>query len=158
MKTENVRKITALEAELSSALPLDQMRERLSYIDKTLKEKIAESMTRLNAVEISEVFAQLMKRVSAIFSGKRVTAFVNGVSEAAFNALVKQSIPSLTITAFKPLSDAAGLVSALKDPRGFIFETEDRRIRYRGTFDELVHRMLEDNRDTLLTALFGKDI
>jgi V/A-type H+-transporting ATPase subunit E len=155
MDVENARRIAAQEQELAAAMPLDQMRERLSFMEKRLLEELKGCFKAMTAKEIAEVFSVLIRRVSSIFSGKRITVYAGGIGEAEAKRMLADCIPSAAIIGIKPITDIA---SPLQDPRGLILETEDKKIRYRGTFDELTRILLEEHRDTLVESLFGKDI
>jgi V/A-type H+-transporting ATPase subunit E len=161
MEADSGRKIAALRAELAASLPLDRMRERLSFIEKTVDSELTKCISALSAAEQATVFSTLVTRVATVFAGKRVTAYVDGIGEAELRSMLKAALPSVTVIGIRPLSEAAEKGTAggrLRDARGLILETEDRRIRFRGTFDEMIRRLMEDDRDALVAALFGKDI
>jgi V/A-type H+/Na+-transporting ATPase subunit E len=161
MEADSGRKIAALRAELAASLPLDRMRERLSFIEKTVDTELTKCINALSAAEQTTVFSTLIKRVAPVFAGKRVMAYTNGIGEPELRPMLKAAIPSATVIGIQPLTDAARNRPAdllPRDPRGLILETEDRRIRYRGTFDEMIRRLMDEDRDALVAALFGKDI
>ena len=161
MQEDNTRRIAALEQELAATLPLDRMRERLSFIEKTLVGKLKECFEGLTAKEIADVFTVLVRRVDSIFSGKRIMAYVGGIGEGEAKELLMACIPSAVIVGIKPLAEAAVGGSGgtiLPVPRGLVLESEDKRILYRGTFDELARLLLDEQRDALVESLIGKDV
>lgn len=161
MEEDNTRRIAALKQELAATLPLDRMRERLSYIEKTLIGKLKECFEGLTAIETAEVFSVLIRRVASIFSGKRITAYVGGIADSEAIKMLTACIPSAVVIGIRPLAEAAAMGTGeviLPVARGLVLESEDKRILYRGTFNELARLLLEEHRDALVESLIGKDV
>ncbi len=161
MEEDNTRRIAALKQELAATLPLDRMRERLSYIEKTLVGKLKECFEGLTEKETSDVFTVLIRRVASIFPGKRIMAYVGGIGDGEAKKMLTAFIPSAVVIGIKPLAEASvGMVgeAILPVSRGIVLESEDKRILYRGTFDELARLLLDEKRDALMESLIGKDV
>jgi V/A-type H+-transporting ATPase subunit E len=149
------RKIGAMRAELDAALPLDFMRTRLAFTEEALRSQLDGFFASLSAAEISRIILTLIKRVSQVFAGKNVKAFVGGLEAKTAEKMLREQIPGVTVAQIKPISEAGGRKAA-KDSQGIIIETEDEKIRYRGTFGELRLILMEDHREELMSALLGK--
>jgi V/A-type H+-transporting ATPase subunit E len=148
MGEECEREIRALHDELQASLPLDFMRARLSFIEEALRRQLREFFDELSSVEKVEIITALVKRVETLFTGKRVVAYVNGIPASEAEKLLRV-FPGIVVDAVKPLPPEKG--------GGIVLETPDEKIRYRGTFNEIQERLLEEHREELKTALLGKD-
>jgi V/A-type H+-transporting ATPase subunit E len=149
------RKIGAVRAELDAALPLDFMRTRLAFTEEALRSQLDGFFSSLSAAEVSRIISTLIKRVSQVFEGKHIKAFVGGLEAKTAEKMLREQIPGVTVAEVRPISEAGGRKAA-KDSQGIIIETEDEKIRYRGTFGELRQILMEDYREELVSALLGK--
>ncbi len=149
--------VDALGRELDASIPLDRMRERLTFMEKTLVDSVREVFKSLTQKETRAFFVFLIRRISGIFSGKHVLVRVEGMAEAEVRKLLTDTVPSISIESLEPLTGAGGALLP-SDGRGLILETTDRKIHYRGTFNEIARIIMEERRDEFVKSLFGKDI
>jgi vacuolar-type H+-ATPase subunit E/Vma4 len=160
MEAECEAKIARMREELNAALPLDFKRARLSYMEETLKEKLDGIFTSLSKKESLSILSSIISRVAHVFEGKKVRVFTDMTSLDVENML-KEAIKDISILSVQPM-DRARKVESVKRSSvkgsalpGILLETEDGKIRYRGTFAELREMLLEEYREELATALFG---
>ncbi len=149
-----------MRAELESALPLDFMRTRLAFTEEAVRGQLEAFFGSLSNADVAQIVSTLVKRVSAIFSGKRIMAFVGGMDAKAAEKLLRAEIPNATVTGIKPIAEA-GSVGGKKvagSEQGIVLETEDGKIRYRGTFRELQQILMEEHREEIVSALLGKNV
>ena len=148
-------RIAALRQELVSTLPLDFMRARLSFIQGALSQALTSLVSSLSNAECARIIGGQMALCAEAFGSARVVITYAGLTAEEARALVGGSLPGVTIDTVKLQGDdPSGLAAA----RGVIVETTDRGKRYRGTMDEMTHSLLEEYREQLVTALFGKDV
>ncbi len=154
------RKRAGMRAELESALPLDFMRTRLAFTEEAVRGELDAFFGSLSSTEVAGIISTLVKRVSRIFSGKHIIAFVGGMDAKAAEKLLRAEIPEVNVAGVKPITEA-GIVGGKKvagGEQGIVLETEDRKIRYRGTFRELQQMLMEEHREELVSALLGKSV
>ncbi len=154
------RKRAGMRAELESALPLDFMRTRLAFTEEAVRGQLAAFFGSLSSTDVTGIVTTLVKRVSRIFSGKRVIAFVGGIEAKAVEKILRAEIPGVSVAGVKPIAEAggAGGKSEASGGQGVVLETEDGKIRYRGTFWELQQMLMEEHREELVSALLGKNV
>jgi vacuolar-type H+-ATPase subunit E/Vma4 len=144
----------ALQQELDASLPLDFMRTRLSFTQEAVSKALQDLFDSLSEADIRKVLAGCLSRVKSAFSGARVTVEHAGISAELARSIVREGLPGVTIDAVTALSGDAAADSG----RGVIVQTVDGRRRFRGTLKEVTGVLLEDHREELVTALFGKDV
>jgi vacuolar-type H+-ATPase subunit E/Vma4 len=148
-------RVAALRQELTTTLPLDFMRTRLSFIQEALSRSLADLFASLSNADCARIIGRQLGLCASAFDGATVVVWHAGLSADEARKLVQGSLPGATVDAVKPLAADAMEKGAL---RGVIVETSDRGKRYRGTMNEMTQFLLEEYREQLVTALFGKDV
>jgi vacuolar-type H+-ATPase subunit E/Vma4 len=166
-------RIARMREELDAALPLDFKRARLSFIEAALNARLDEVFGSLSKTEALTILGALVARVSSLFEGKKVIVYTDGLSAPEVQKVLMEGITGVSILDMRPMKEAALRHGAARrratgrgtrDPSenheisGFVLESEDGKIRFRGTFLELRETLMEEYREELATTLFGKDV
>jgi vacuolar-type H+-ATPase subunit E/Vma4 len=144
----------ALRQELVSSLPLDFMRTRLSFIQDAVSAAMKDLFDSLSPSDVQRIIGGRLKKAAYAFAGTRVTAEYAGMDPEAVKRLIAASVPGATVEAVTPMEGEL----ASRAGKGIILRTSDGSRRYRGTLTELANLLLEEHREELVTALFGKDV
>jgi vacuolar-type H+-ATPase subunit E/Vma4 len=147
-------RLEALRQELASSLPLEYLRARLVFIQEAVTGGLRAFFEGLSSLELDRIVGQMLARAADSFKGARVVVSYAGIGADAARRIVQESIPGVIVAEVKALpEDAAALAG-----KGVILETADGSTRCRGTLSELTGLLLEEHREELMTALFGKDV
>ncbi|HEY9595479.1 MAG TPA: hypothetical protein VHE79_13440 [Spirochaetia bacterium] len=144
----------ALRQELEASLPLDFMRTRLAFTQEAVAKALKDLFDSLTDAEVRKVLAKSLSRVKTAFAGTRVVVEHAGIGAALAKQIVQDGLPGVAVEAVNPLEGDA----AAEAGRGVIVRTVDSARRFRGTLNEVASVLLEDHREELVTALFGKDV
>jgi len=155
LEAKRDERIAALRQELTTTLPLDFMRSRLSFIQDALAKALKDLFVSFSNADCASIISRQLARCASAFAGATVVIWHAGLSADEARKLVKESLPGATIGEVKPLAAEETDKEAI---RGVIVETSDRGKRYRGTMNEMTQFLLEEYREQLVTALFGKDV
>jgi vacuolar-type H+-ATPase subunit E/Vma4 len=147
-------RIAALRGDLEASLPLDFMRSRLDFFQASVSGALEKLFLSLDARELGRVIGRQVSRASSAFINQHLVVSCAGLSEAEARAIVAGSIPGAVIQEVKTL----GAESASETGKGLVVETADGSRRFRATLQELSTLLLEDHREAVLKALFGKDV
>jgi vacuolar-type H+-ATPase subunit E/Vma4 len=144
----------AMRQELASSLPLENMRSRLSHIQDAVTAALKALFDSLSGADLAAVIGGQLSRVAGPFAGEKVTVWTAGITADDARRLLAQSMPSTVVADVKPLSEDA----ARESGKGVVIESVNGAKRYRGTLAEVSAMLLEEHREELVTALFGKDV
>jgi vacuolar-type H+-ATPase subunit E/Vma4 len=147
-------RLAALRQELASSLPLEYLRTRLVFIQEAVSGALRDLFEGLSSLELDRIVGQMIRRAGDSFKGARVAVFFAGMNADAARRIVQESIPGAVVEDVRQLPEEA----AASAGKGIILETVDGSRRYRGTLNELTGLLLEEYREELMIALFGKDV
>jgi V/A-type H+/Na+-transporting ATPase subunit E len=147
-------RMEAMRQELASSLPLENMRARLSFIQKAVSDAMKELFDALSPADLARIIGGQLARVAAPFKGDTVTAWASDIDAEAARKIINESLPETRVAEVKRLPAEA----AEESGKGLILESTDGSKRFRGTLNEVAALLLEDDREELVTALFGKDV
>jgi vacuolar-type H+-ATPase subunit E/Vma4 len=147
-------RLGALRQELASALPLEYLRARLVFIQDAVTGALRNLFEGLSSLELDRIVGQMLTRAADSFKGTRVAVSFAGMSADAARRIVQESIPQTVVEDVKMLPEEAAALAG----KGVILETTDGSRRYRGTLNELTGLLLEERREELMIALFGKEM
>jgi vacuolar-type H+-ATPase subunit E/Vma4 len=154
LEAAGAARMEAMRQELASSLPLENMRSRLSFIQKAVAGSMKELFDSMTPDDLSRIIGGQLARVAVPFTGDTVTAWAAGIDVEAARKILRESLPSTRVAEVKSLPAEAVRQSG----KGIILESTDGSKRYRGTLNEVEALLLEENREELVTALFGKDV
>ncbi len=154
LEAERAARIAALQADLEATLPLDFMRARLDFYARAVNGALKEVFDSLSAAETAGIIGRLTSRARFAFEGASVTVWDAGLGSDAARAIVQKGLPGAKIKDVKTLPPE----EAADAGKGVIVESADGSRRYRATLKELSGILLEEHREELVTALFGKDV
>ncbi len=144
-------RLAALRQELASSLPLEYLRTRLVFIQEAVTSALRDLFEGLPSQELDRIVGCMLARAADSFKGARVAVSCAGMNADAARRIVQTSIPGAIVEEVRILpEESAG--------KGVVLETIDGSMRYRGTLNELTGLLLEEYREELMTALFGKDV
>jgi vacuolar-type H+-ATPase subunit E/Vma4 len=146
-------RIALLRQELASSLPLNSMRLRLAFLNDGVRGAMGRLFASLSARDRARIIGAQIARAAAAFDGAKITATCAGMIEEEARAILTGSLPGVVVLSVK------GLVGepARDTTTGIVVETADGRTRYRGSLAEIEGFLLEEYREELVTALYGKD-
>lgn len=147
-------RIAALSQELASSLPLDNMRARLAFIQEAVSGALKDLFDSLSARDLARIIGRQLAKAAAPFKDARVVAWHSGISADEARRIIRENMPGVVVEEAKPLPADA----ARESGKGIVLESTDGSRRYRGTLNELAGLLLEEYREELVTALFGKDV
>jgi vacuolar-type H+-ATPase subunit E/Vma4 len=147
-------RLGALRQELASSLPLEYLRARLVFIQEAVTGALRGLFEGLSSLELNRIVGGMLTRAADSFKGARIAVSFAGMSADAARRIVQESIPGVIVDEVKLLPEEAAALAG----KGVILETVDGRTRYRGTLNELTGLLLEEHREELMTALFGKEM
>jgi V/A-type H+-transporting ATPase subunit E len=153
LEAAGAARMDAMRQELASSLPLENMRSRLSFIQKAVTGAMKELFDSLSHADLTRIIGAQLARVAAPFTGDTVLAWASDIEVDAARSILTESLPGTRVTEIKNLPAEA----ARESGKGIILESTDGSKRYRGTLSEVAALLLEDNRGELVAALFGKD-
>jgi vacuolar-type H+-ATPase subunit E/Vma4 len=147
-------RVTALRQDLEATLPLDFLRSRLGFFQKSVSAALDGIFASLDARELSRLVGRQVATASFAFINQRLVAWTAGIAEDEARRIVTESIPGAVVQEVKQLPPEA----AAETGKGLVVETADGSRRFRATLQELAALLLEEHREELVTALFGKDV
>jgi V/A-type H+-transporting ATPase subunit E len=144
-------RVAGLRQELATALPLDSMRTRLSFIQESVTSAFQELLAALPADEAARHIGRGLRRVAHAFEGFQLVITAAGMSGEEAKQIVAEHLPGARIHEVRETAaDGPG-------GKGIVLETVDGRRSYRGTLQALVDYLLSEARQELVTALLGKE-
>ena len=147
-------RIAALRQDLEALLPLDFLRSRLGFLQKAVSAALDGFFGSLDARELGRLIGRQLADASYAFTNQRLVAWTAGIAEGEARRIVTESIPGAVVQEVKQLPPE----SAAEAGKGLVVETADGNRRFRATLQELAALLLEEHREELVTALFGKDV
>ncbi len=147
-------RLSALRQELASSLPLEYLRTRLVFVQEAVTNALRDLFEGLSSLELDRIIGQMLSRAADSFKGARTAVFFAGIGADTARRIVQQSIPEAVVEKVTMLPEEEAALAG----KGIVLETIDRSRRYRGTLNELTGLLLEEHREELMTALFGKDV
>ncbi len=147
-------RIALLRQELATSLPLEYMRLRLRFVQEGVAGALKGFFASLSAAERARIIGGQLARAASAFDGARVNVWCSGITEEEARAIVRDALPSVSVGATKSLTAEA----AAETGTGIVLESTDGSTRYRGSLAEVSVFLLEEYREEIATALFGKDV
>jgi V/A-type H+/Na+-transporting ATPase subunit E len=141
-------KILALRREMEAALPLENLRARLLFTERALREAMASYFESLGQDGLERVLRAMLRKPAALLAGAKLRVGFAGMEAAAARGIVEKAFPAAVI---EELSERAG------GARGLVLSTADGRALFRATLEDLEQILLEERRAQLAAALLGKD-
>jgi hypothetical protein len=147
-------RIAAMREDLEASLPLDFMRSRLGFFQRSISGALDSLFKSMDDRELGRVIGGQVSRASFAFINQPLVVWRAGIPEQEARGIVTTSIPGAVVQEVKQLPSE----SAAEAGKGLIVETSDGSRRFRATLQELSELLLEEHREELVTALFGKDV
>jgi V/A-type H+/Na+-transporting ATPase subunit E len=147
-------RVAAMRQDLEASLPLDFMRARLRFFQTSVSEALQGVFASLDAREIGRLIGGQVARASFAFINQRLVLWCASIDDQEARKIVTASIPGAVVEQVKALTGE----SAAETGKGLIVETSDGSRRFRATVHEVSALLLEDHREELVKALFGKDV
>ena len=147
-------RITLLRQELASSLPLDYMRLRLAFLQEGVAGAMKRLFASLSLADRARIIGGQLTRVSSLFAGAKRRAWYAGMTGEEARKIIRDSFPEASLGDVQQLTVDAAAETGI----GIILETADGRMCYRGSLSEISGFLLEEFREELAAALFGKDV
>ncbi len=146
-------RMETLRRELAASLPLDFRRTRLAFLQESLEKALAAYLGGLSSPEVGTIVGRQLARAASAFADRRIVVQHAGLDAAHARRIAGENLRGVTVENAVEMT-AEDAEAAVK---GLIVECSDRSRRCRATLGELTLHLMEDNREELVTALFGKD-
>jgi len=147
-------RIGAMREDLEASLPLDFMRSRLAFFQKSVTDALEKLYASLDARELGRVIGSQVARAAFAFINQHLVVWCSGIPDQEARGIVTGNIPGAIVQEVKQLPPE----SAAETGKGLVLETSDGSRRFRATLQELSALLLEEHREELVRALFGKDV
>ena len=144
----------SMRSDLEATVPLDLKRLRLAFFQRKVNEALDRLFKSLSTGERDRVLGGLVARASAAFVDQHLVVHCAGVEPEEAKRIVTANVAGAQVQEAAALAPEA----AAETGTGLIVETADGRRRLRATLKELTMLLLEEHREQLLKALFGKDV
>jgi vacuolar-type H+-ATPase subunit E/Vma4 len=146
--------LATLRRELEASLPLDFRRTRLAFLQESLDTALAAYFGGLSAAAVGRIIGAQVARAATAFADRRVAVRTAGIDPEQARSIVKGALPGVVVetVAEMPADDVAAAI------RGLIIECSDGSRRLRATIGELTEQLMEERREELITAFYGKDV
>lgn len=152
------KRLAVLKKNLEATLPLEKQRIQLSFVQNAVTKAINDYIFSLSEEDRLNMVLSTLEEKKSLFGKNKITAYVYGFdfekAKKAIEKQIKANLSSVEKTEFGKIIVEDGI--ELKTQQGIILESEDRVLRLRLTLSQLVNTVLDDNRDKLVTALFGE--
>ena len=147
-------RLSAMRADLEATVPLDLKRLRLSYYQGKVVAALEELFTTLAPGDRDRIIGDMVARAAFAFTNQRVVVRSSGITPQDGRRIVAANVTGAQVLEAVPLPAEEAAEAGV----GLILETADRSRRLRATLRELVALLLDEYREPLLKALFGKDV
>lgn len=147
------KKLDVFEKNRKAAVPLEKQRYLVSFVQKTIEEKMSkyfESLTEAKKIEI-------VSRNFDFRTNKNFNAYVYGFDLSETKKFLEKKLGKKLLDCNKTVFRKIVLEEecGLQNPCGIILESEDKSIRARLTLSEIVSHLMDSKREELADALFG---
>lgn len=152
------RKLKEEQVNLEATFPLEKQRLELAYIQEALISGINEYLEKMgDQKRLSIVLGELNEQKS-VLQDKKCSAYIYGFD---FNDAKKELEKAIGSNLLKVEKTEYGKMIiendlAIKCQQGIILEAQDKSFRIRLTLNQIISRILDENRDQLNAALFGE--
>ena len=147
------KKLDVFEKNRKAAVPLEKQRYLVSFVQKTIEEKMSkyfESLTEAKKIEV-------VSRNFDFRTNKNFNAYVYGFDLSETKKFLEKKLGKKLLDCNKTVFRKIVLEEeyGLQNPCGIILESEDKSIRARLTLSEIVSHLMDSKREELADALFG---
>jgi vacuolar-type H+-ATPase subunit E/Vma4 len=147
-------RLAAMRSDLEASVPLDVKRLRLEFFQKSVNKALEDLFASLDSRERARVIGGLVARAASAFINQRLVVGCSGVEPQEARRIIAANVAGAQVQDAAPLAPE----EAADAGTGLIVETADRSRRLRATLKELTAQLLEEHREELVKALFGKDV
>jgi hypothetical protein len=146
--------LSTLRAELEASLPLEFRRTRLAFLQEALDAGLAAWFSGLPVAAVGRIIGGQAARAASAFAGRTVIVRTAGLDAGQARSIVKTALPGVVVESVTDLPAEEAAVAV----RGLVIECSDGSRRLRATLGELTIQLMDERREELITALYGKDV
>ena len=148
-------KLNSYETDRKAVVPLEKERFKVSFI-----QNINKYLEALSEEKRLELVSRSFDFKTVTDAGFKVNAYVYGFSETVAKSFLSQKLGAALLTCKETKFGAQVLEDdlGLAKPEGIILESEDKKFRRRLTINEVIEKLLDQNRAELSSTLFGGDL
>lgn len=149
-------KIAAFEKDQDAALPLEEERFLVSFIQSSIEKAINAYLAKLSEEEKIDLVLKKSVKIEDLLKSKKLNAFYYGFQESLVKKTVgkKFDLVSINETEFNKMIIENDV--GITDNKGIILESEDKTVRVRMTLAEVISQIQDKYRAELYSALFGE--
>lgn len=149
-------KIAAFEKDQNAALPLEEERFLVSFIQSSIEKAINAYLAKLSEEEKIDLVLKKSVKIEDLLKSKKLNAFYYGFQESLVKKTVgkKFDLVSINETEFNKMIIENDV--GITDNKGIILESEDKTVRVRMTLAEVISQIQDKYRAELYSALFGE--
>lgn len=150
-------KLFQVKKDSEASVPLEKERFLVSFEGKVVIEAINRYLKQLDIQKQLKLIEKLLNRYKNIFADKKIQSLIFGFEQSDVEPLLKSvfgksNVVSCSVVAFNELD--LDEPEGLDVHKGVILESEDRAVRCRATFAEIVSEILDNNSLELTQTLF----
>jgi vacuolar-type H+-ATPase subunit E/Vma4 len=146
-------RIATLRRELAASLPLDFRRTRLAFLQEALATALAAWFGGLSRAEVDRLVSFRLARAGAAFADRTVVVQHAGMDEERARRIAAESLPGAIVDAAVAMEPDEAAAAGT----GLVVACSDGSRRCRATVGEMKIQLLDEHREELITALYGKD-
>ena len=159
-KTFFDNKLNSYETDRKAVVPLEKERFKVSFIQNAVIQNINKYLEALSEEKRLELVSRSFDFKTVTDAGFKVNAYVYGFSETVAKSFLSQKLGAALLSCKETKFGAQVLEDdlGLSKPEGIILESEDKNFRRRLTINEVIEKLLEQNRAERSSTLFGGDL
>ena len=154
-KADYERMLSNYKRDSDAAVPLEKQRRLISFIDNSVREALDGWFKAADAKKKLSALRRLLEKYSAVLHGKRFEVLSRGFSKKDISQLASSVLGKDVELVVTELSSADADKISLAE--GFTMRADDGSLFCRVTCDELKNELLQNHRQELAVALFGKE-
>lgn len=149
-------KVAAFEKDQNAALPLEEERFLVSFIQSSIAKATNDYLEKLSDEEKIDLVLKKSAKIEDLLKTKKLNAYYYGFQESLVKKTLgkKFDLISLNETEFNKIIIENDM--GIKDKKGIILEADDKSVRIRLTLSEMISQIQDKYRAELYSALFGE--
>ncbi len=147
------KKINAFKSNCDSAIPLEKKRKKISFISSAIEKELDKYFETLSEEKKLQIISNLLDEYKFVVENKKVKVKYSAYSKEQVEKLINEKLANSSVEEYSELTKKDSTFYDVHD--GLLIESSDGDFTCRASIDEAKKRLLEEQREELMTALFG---
>ncbi len=147
------KKINAFKSNCDSAIPLEKKRKKISFISSAIEKELDKYFSALSEDQKLQIISNLIDEYKCVIENKKVKVKYSAYSKEQVEKIINEKLTNSSIEEYSELTKKESSFYDVHD--GLLIEDCDASFACRVSIDEARKRLLEEQREELMTALFG---